>query len=390
MDNVKIVTVSSAIRGLGYSSIWIYSSIYMTKFLGLSTFFAALVFMSGGIVSSFAQYGGGRLGDRIGHKKVFTIFLSAVFLMSLILAVSKFINGSIILFPLSFGTIMVLNGFQSPSSNALVSRSSNVQLKGFSIMRVGNNLGWGFGPAMGGFILSYFGFPGIFYFFTVTALISFLISLKVRNIPLNIEEKHLKFNTSNLALIVISVSALLIFMVQAQETISLSLYSDGIFSGQYYEIGLVYMLNGLLVAFTQPFFYKISRKMGEFQALILGGLIYTLGFASYGLDSNLIQMLVSTAVFTMGENLSFPNGYSIVASISRKEKIGTNIGIYNAFCSAGRAFGPLLGGAFLPVISSHILFWIYVTFPGFIATVLLIFFYRTIKNYRERFSKSIS
>ncbi len=390
MDNVKIVTVSSAIRGLGYSSIWIYSSIYMTKFLGLSTFFAALVFMSGGIVSSFAQYGGGRLGDRIGHKKVFTLFLSTVFLMSLILAVSKFINGSIILFPLSFGAIMVLNGFQSPSSNALVSRSSNVQLKGFSIMRVGNNLGWGFGPAMGGFILSYFGFPGIFYFFTVTALISFLISLKVRNIPLNIEEKHLKFNTSNLALIVISVSALLIFMVQAQETISLSLYSDGIFSGQYYEIGLVYMLNGLLVAFTQPFFYKISRKMGEFQALILGGLIYTLGFASYGLDSNLIQMLVSTAVFTMGENLSFPNGYSIVASISRKEKIGTNIGIYNAFCSAGRAFGPLLGGAFLPVISSHILFWIYVTFPGFIATVLLIFFYRTIKNYRERFSKSIS
>jgi MFS family permease len=390
MDNVKIVTVSSAIRGLGYSSIWIYSSIYMTKFLGLSTFFAALVFMSGGIVSSFAQYGGGRLGDRIGHKKVFTLFLSTVFLMSLIVAVSKFINGSIILFPLSFGAIMVLNGFQSPSSNALVSRSSNVQLKGFSIMRVGNNLGWGFGPAMGGFILSYFGFPGIFYFFTVTALISFLISLKVRNIPLNIEEKHLKFNTSNLALIVISVSALLIFMVQAQETISLSLYSDGIFSGQYYEIGLVYMLNGLLVAFTQPFFYKISRKMGEFQALILGGLIYTLGFASYGLDSNLIQMLVSTAVFTMGENLSFPNGYSIVASISRKEKIGTNIGIYNAFCSAGRAFGPLLGGAFLPVISSHILFWIYVTFPGFIATVLLIFFYRTIKNYRERFSKSIS
>jgi MFS family permease len=390
MDNVKIVTVSSAIRGLGYSSIWIYSSIYMTKFLGLSTVFAALVFMSGGIVSSFAQYGGGRLGDRIGHKKVFTLFLSTVFLMSLILAVSKFINGSIILFPLSFGAIMVLNGFQSPSSNALVSRSSNVQLKGFSIMRVGNNLGWGFGPAMGGFILSYFGFPDIFYFFTVTALISFLISLKVRNIPLNIEEKHLKFNTSNLALIVISVSALLIFMVQAQETISLSLYSDGIFSGQYYEIGLVYMLNGLLVAFTQPFFYKISRKIGEFQALILGGLIYTLGFASYGLDSNLIQMLVSTAVFTMGENLSFPNGYSIVASISRKEKIGTNIGIYNAFCSAGRAFGPLLGGAFLPVISSHILFWIYVTFPGFIATVLLIFFYRTIKNYRERFSKSIS
>ncbi len=55
MDNVKIVTISSAIRGLGYSSVWIYSSIYMTKFLGLSPFFASLVFMAGGIFSSFSH-----------------------------------------------------------------------------------------------------------------------------------------------------------------------------------------------------------------------------------------------------------------------------------------------------------------------------------------------
>ena len=388
MDNVKIVTISSAIRGLGYSSVWIYSSIYMTKFLGLSPFFASLVFMAGGIFSSFAQYGGGRIGDSIGHRKVFTLFLSAAFLMSLLLAMSKVVNGSPVIFPIFFGSIMILNAFQSPSSNALISRSSSVQLKGFSIMRVGNNLGWGFGPAIGGFILSYYGFHGIFYFFALTALLSFAISLRVKDIPESTEKKRLKFNTSNFALIVISLAAFLIFMVQAQETISLSLYSDGIFSGKYYEIGIIYMINGIAVAFTQPFFYRISRKIGEFQALIIGGLIYTIGFASYGLDSNLLQMIISTAVFTMGENLSFPNGYSIVASISRRERVGTNIGIYNAFCSAGRAFGPLLGGAFLPIISSHVLFWIYVTFPGFIATILLIVFYRTIKSYKEKFNST--
>ena len=53
---------------------------------------------------------------------------------------------------------MIMNGLQSPSSNALVSQSSQVQLKGFSILRVGNNLGWGFGPAIGGFILSFLEF----------------------------------------------------------------------------------------------------------------------------------------------------------------------------------------------------------------------------------------
>ncbi|MHB1439306.1 MAG: MFS transporter [Cuniculiplasma sp.] len=385
MDNVKVVTISSAIRGMGYSSVWIYGSIYMTKFLGLSTFFAALVFMGGGIISSFAQYGGGRIGDKIGHKTVFVVFLMGAFILSMVIALYRGVTNSPFLFPLSFGGIMVLNALQSPSSNALISRSSKVQLKGFSIMRVGNNLGWGFGPAIGGLLLSLYGFPGVFYFFTLTAFLSFFIALLVSRVDAVAELKPIKFNTSNLALMVISVSALLIFMVQAQETISLSLYSFGIFSGQYYEIGIVYMLNGLLVVLTQPLFYKISKKFGEYPSLVVGGLIYTIGFASYGLDSTIFQMLLSTAVFTMGENLSFPNGYSIVASISRKERIGTNIGLYNAFCSAGRAVGPLLGGIFLPIVSSHILFWIYVAFPGFIATAILTFFYRTIKSYRERF-----
>lgn len=88
----------------------------------------------------------------------------------------------------------------------------------------------------------------------------------------------------------------------------------------------------------------------------------------------------------MGENMAFPVGYSIVASISRKENIGANIGIYNSFSSIGRSVGPLFSGYLLPIVTDHFLFWIYVTSPGFVAVIMLLFFSKLIREYRNRFS----
>lgn len=386
MDNVKLVAISSAIRGLGFSSIWIYSSIYMYGILGVPTFFISLVFMVGGTISSFAMYAGGRLGDIMGHKLVYSSFLLVISAVSLLYSFDRNVIVSAVFYPVVFGIILILNGMQSPSSNALVSRSSNVQLKGFSILRVGGNLGWGLGPAIGGFLLSFYGFGYLFLFFTFTSFLSFLVSLLVREVALKTPERKSNFRTSNLALILLSFSGMFLFMVQAQETISLSIYSNTIFSGTFYEIGIVYMTNGILVILTQPIFYKISSKIGEYYSLVIGGIVYTFGFFTYGFDFNLSQMIISTAILTMGENLAFPSGYSIVASISRKNRIGTNMGIYNAFISMGRATGPLLGGYFIPLVTNHVLFWFYVTFPGLISTVILLLAYNIIREYRKRFT----
>ncbi len=386
MDNVKLVAISSAIRGLGFSSIWIYSSIYMYGILGVPTFFISLVFMVGGTISSFAMYAGGRLGDIMGHKLVYSSFLLVISAVSLLYSFDRNVIVSAVFYPVVFGIILILNGMQSPSSNALVSRSSNVQLKGFSILRVGGNLGWGLGPAIGGFLLSFYGFGYLFLFFTFTSFLSFLVSLLVREVAVKTPERKSNFRTSNLALILLSFSGMFLFMVQAQETISLSIYSNTIFSGTFYEIGIVYMTNGILVILTQPIFYKISSKIGEYYSLVIGGIVYTFGFFTYGFDFNLSQMIISTAILTMGENLAFPSGYSIVASISRKNRIGTNMGIYNAFISMGRATGPLLGGYFIPLVTNHVLFWFYVTFPGLISTVILLLAYNIIREYRKRFT----
>ncbi|MCL4344838.1 MAG: MFS transporter [Candidatus Thermoplasmatota archaeon] len=389
MDNVRVVTISAIFRSLSYSTIWIFSSIYVTTFLGMPVIFASVLFFAGGLVSSVSQVAGGKIGDRVGHRNTYVFSLGAISIMMLMLSSLRFISESFENYFIFIVLLMALNSFLSPSSNSLVSNSSAVQLKGFSIIRVGNNVGWGLGPAIGGYIINASGFESLFVYCFYMSFLSFIISLFVTGVQIK-EERKIIFKTSNLSLILLSFGALLLFMVQAQETVTLSIFSDRILSGNYGNIGLIYMTNGIFVIILQPFMYKVSTRIGSYFSLLIGSFIYTTGYLSYGFDSSLINLILSTILLTFGEDLAFPAGYAIVAEISRKDRIGTNMGIYNAFMSAGRAFGPLLGGYALTNFTSPVIIWIFATVPGFISCILLIFSLGTIETYRKRFGGNLN
>ena len=389
MDNVRVVTISAIFRSLSYSTIWIFSSIYVTTFLGMPVIFASVLFFAGGLVSSVSQVAGGKIGDRVGHRNTYVFSLGAISIMMLMLSSLRFISESFENYFIFIVLLMALNSFLSPSSNSLVSNSSAVQLKGFSIIRVGNNVGWGLGPAIGGYIINASGFESLFVYCFYMSFLSFIISLFVTGVQIK-EERKITFKTSNLSLILLSFGALLLFMVQAQETVTLSIFSDRILSGNYGNIGLIYMTNGIFVIILQPFMYKVSTRIGSYFSLLIGSFIYTTGYLSYGFDSSLINLILSTILLTFGEDLAFPAGYAIVAEISRKDRIGTNMGIYNAFMSAGRAFGPLLGGYALTNFTSPVIIWIFATVPGFISCILLIFSLGTIETYRKRFGGNLN
>ena len=188
--NVSLITGSSTVRGLGYSSIWIYSSLYMHEVLKISLFYDGVIFTAGGLLAAFVNIYGGAISDRVGHKEamIFSYSMAVV-----IYAVISFVPGialSALLYPAAFIMFMVANAVQSPASNALISRSSDVQLKGFSILRVGNNIGWGFGPAIGGFIESYSGYHLLFVFGLMTGIVSLGISLFLQDREVQIRQSR--------------------------------------------------------------------------------------------------------------------------------------------------------------------------------------------------------
>ncbi|MCL4340978.1 MAG: MFS transporter [Candidatus Thermoplasmatota archaeon] len=374
MKNVEIVAVVSTLRGLAYSSIWVYSSIFMHVTLHISLILVGVIFAAGGAVSGIMQIYGGIVSDRIGYR------VTIIFSLSLLCAVYLFsaVFHGFLLSPIIFPPVLVLlmfgNSAQSPATNALVSLSSNVKLRGFSILRIGNNIGWGIGPALGGFLLSYYPFWFLFAVGLSMSLISLAMSFLLEE-PERKRDRTISFRTSNMMVIMLSVVGLMLFMVQAQETVTLSNYARIIRNLPYYQLGFVYLTNGLTVVVSQPFLFRASRRIGNFVSYSLGTLLYSAGYLSYAFDSGFAGFIISTIILTFGEDLAFPTSVTMVANASKPENIGKNMGIYNALLSIGRAIGPVVGGSAFSVTDNPLTLWILSTLSGFASLPLFLAYF---------------
>ena len=372
----------SGMRGLAFSSLWIFSALYIRSFLGLNVVEDAIIITSGTAIGALAQKYAGSLGDRFGHRRTVILAVLISTLLYLLLSLSSSVRDYAPYFTVTFIALTISNSSQMPSIYALVSESSTIKTKGFSILRVGNNIGWGIGPAIGGFAIFYSGFYYLFVFGLVSSGISLTMSLFLKEVKFGGKEAH-GFRAGNRLLIALSVSALLLYMVQAQETVTLTNYANILRGLNYFQLGLIYLVNGAAVVATQGIFYKVTKRIGNYMSYAIGTFVYTAGFLSYAFDTSLVGMLISTLILTIGEDLAFPSGSAMVSLVSKPENIGRNMGIYNGFISIGRACGPLLGGVALFITSVPILIWSITTATGFASMIFFIYVFRNVSNIQE-------
>ena len=372
----------SGMRGLAFSSLWIFSALYIRSFLGLNVVEDAIIITSGTAIGALAQKYAGSLGDRFGHRRTVILAVLISTLLYLLLSLSSSVRDYAPYFTVTFIALTISNSSQMPSIYALVSESSTIKTKGFSILRVGNNIGWGIGPAIGGFAIFYSGFYYLFVFGLVSSGISLIMSLFLKEVKFGGKEAH-GFRAGNRLLIALSVSALLLYMVQAQETVTLTNYANILRGLNYFQLGLIYLVNGAAVVATQGIFYKVTKRIGNYMSYAIGTFVYTAGFLSYAFDTSLAGMLISTLILTIGEDLAFPSGSAMVSLVSKPENIGRNMGIYNGFISIGRACGPLLGGVALFITSVPILIWSITTATGFASMIFFIYVFRNVSNIQE-------
>ena len=62
----------------------------------------------------------------------------------------------------------------------------------------------------------------------------------------------------------------------------------------------------------------------------------------------------------------------MISNVSKPENIGKNMGLYNAFLSAGRAVGPLLGGTVYSLTTDPVFLWFYTTLSGFASLAIFL------------------
>jgi len=228
----------------------------------------------------------------------------------------------------------------------------------YGVQRVGVNLGWAAGPAVGGYLASFLDYHWLFAAAAAITLFSLpIIFLLFReSFSRRLEKANFKAvlsiakNRSFLAFIIIS---FLIFLAMGQMLSTLSVFTVdrvGLTAAQY---GFLLTTNGILVIIFQ---YPITRILGRLpliRMLVGGGLLYAVGYLMFGWLGGFALAVTAMVIITAGEIVFSPAALSIVGQLSPPR----NRGRYMGFFGLGQTFGwmaaPLFGGILLDAFPSE-------------------------------------
>ena len=130
------------------SMVIFFLSLYLTRKLGLSTGRAGQALSLYGVGSLAGAFAGGWLSDRIGSIRVQKVSLSVCGVLLIVLGQVRTVAS---ILPLLFG-LALFAGMLYPANATSMSKicPAELQVKGFALNRLANNLGATIGPAVGG------------------------------------------------------------------------------------------------------------------------------------------------------------------------------------------------------------------------------------------------
>ncbi|MFN2282567.1 MAG: MFS transporter, partial [Anaerolineales bacterium] len=108
--------------------------------------------------------------------------------------------------------------------------------------------------------------------------------------------------------------------------------------------GLLLSLNASMVVLLQ---FAITRRIRHFapmKIMVVGTLIYGLGFALYGFVSVYWLFILAMVIITLGEMLTAPTGQAVVANIAPIDMRGRYMAVFGFSWTIPNAVGPLMAG----------------------------------------------
>lgn len=376
---LKWLCILAFLNNVGYSCVWLLTTIYMHNKLHESLVTVGIVLLFYSLSNVLGAYLSGVLFDKMNtfHLNVIGQVITLVTIIMLI-----FLNGwpayPILLCFFGFGTGWILTII-----NALATKIRKYDsVRVFNMLYLVENVGLVVGAAITGLLYN-IGISVLFMTISVLYVISSVIVLTVFK-KINIinqkrnksgKVKHKNMNHANYVLIFSLLFGLVIIWIMYEQWMSnLSIYmlQLGISTEKY---SLLWTLNGVLIVVFQLAVGFVGRFVNT--------LYFQICFGTFALSVSFIILMHATQyqnfvsamiVLTLGEALVVPAIPAIVNQLSSYSAKGKYQGYVNAFSSLGRALGPLAGGLIIESISYSALFEIgtVTNFVLFVAYVILI------------------
>ena len=363
---------------MGFAMVIPYMSIYFHDQMQIPMTQVGFLFGAGAIARALAGLIGGHLSDKLGRVKIMGLAQFARGIVFIFMAVLAFRGGSFALWSLALILNWLFGGFYQPVANAMAADivPKEKRVEAYSILRVGGNTGWAFGPVIGGFVASA-SYPLLFIIggvltFISSGLILFFLSESVR-VDASEEKFYFKdlakLKDDHLFLLYCSISILL-FVVIGQLVSTISVFSVDYVGITKAQLGFLFALNGLVVVLLQIPAAKFTQTKNLMRVLFWGSIGYALGYFLVGFSHSFEWLFFCMLLISLSEITVLPASVSIAANLSREKSHGLYMGGYGLAYALGWSIGPLVGGILIDLMGKEpVLLWGLIAVLGVLAAL---------------------
>ena len=351
---VWVMAAVQLVMATGFSICIPFLALYLYRDRGLSMTMVGLIILGAGLCSAITQAFGGALSDRFGRRPVLIMASSiSVFLYSG-LAVLIGISAPVWAIAVVYVAGRSMLTITRPVISAMVADFTPKEklIEAYGILRIGANMGWAAGPALGGYLADFVPYGWLFGIAALACGVVFLIVFFFIHESSHLVRRSVGFRSmlppadDRIFLAFIGLSVLL-FIAMGQMASTLSIFAVDMVGFSTSQYGLLLTLNGLIVIFFQYPMTLALRRLAKYRALILGSLFYAVGYLSLGWITQFGWALGAMAIITTGEIIHAPITLSVIGELAPSDQRGRYMGPFGLSQTVGIAVGPLVGGLLL-------------------------------------------
>ena len=351
-------------------------TLYLHKHLHFNLSDVGWIMSIFGLGSLVGSYLGGKLTDKIGfyHVMFYSLFISGLMLIGL-----QFITSFWGFSAAIFLTMMVADMFRPAMFVAVKAYSKpENQTRSLTLVRLAINLGFTFGPFLGGIIIAVISYKGLFWIDGLTCILAILIFRKVlknKNLSrkVSVEEDEiipisvLKDKPFWVFLMIVFIMAVIFFQLFT----TLPIFYRDIYGLTELQIGLLMALNGgMIFIFEMPLIHRLEKSsIKKISIIMIGLLLFSFSFLLLLTTQWIGILIISMLVISFGEMLGFPFTNSFAIGRAPKGKEGKFMALYTMSFALAHIFSAKFG-MFIIDLFGYNSNWFLMGMLGLIAVLL--------------------
>jgi MFS family permease len=350
-----LLMTASFIDMLGRSLVFPFFSLFLTRKFDVGMTEVGAMFLVWALTSGLiGNIVGGALADKFGRKTNIIFGLVASALSALMMIVIDDLK----LFYIVIGVIGIFEDIAGPARQAMVADlvPEDLRTDAYGMLRIVFNLAAAIGPAIGGFMAT----RSFAILFIADVIISVGVALFVFFLlpetkpELAVDEQDtqtvlrtfkgygvvLKDKVYMTFILFSALSTLMYFNMNSSMSVYL-VNHRGISPAQF---GYILTLNAGMVVVLQLLFTRMTAKLRPMVAIMIGNILYVVGFTMYGIFNTYLMFVVAMIIITIGEMIYAPKEQMVFANIAPDNMRGRYMAIGNFSWILPISIGPLGAG----------------------------------------------